>query len=346
MEKYKKKNRKRRIFILALALLFTAALFTTSTYAWFTANKTVKVESISVNIAAQNGIQISADGTNWKSIVQVSDLLGAKTGQYAGAVNQLPETMEPVSTIGEIDSSSKKLKMFYGQVINDEDTGANKLKASLETDTDGETGKYVAFDIFLKVDDDESLYLTAASGVKVANNATDTGIRNASRVAFLVLGHTASSETLPTIQSIGNNTGDSPVCYIWEPNNDYHEDSAIGHARDNYGVTIVQGGGQDPIPYSGVKNAIAEADAVPIIVSQPTLYTTRNADYFDTVTVNYATDTAFNTDNDNKLEIFPLTEGITKVRVYMWVEGQDVDCENNASGGSITFDLSFTTVGN
>ena len=28
----------------------------------------------------------------------------------------------------------------------------------------------------------------------------------------------------------------------------------------------------------------------------------------------------------------------------MWVEGQDVDCENNASGGEINFDLKISTV--
>lgn len=27
----------------------------------------------------------------------------------------------------------------------------------------------------------------------------------------------------------------------------------------------------------------------------------------------------------------------------MWVEGQDVDCENSASGGNITFDLKIST---
>ena len=39
-----------------------------------------------------------------------------------------------------------------------------------------------------------------------------------------------------------------------------------------------------------------------------------------------------------------LAEGITKIRVYMWVEGQDVDCENNASGTDIGFNLQFTAV--
>ena len=33
---------------------------------------------------------------------------------------------------------------------------------------------------------------------------------------------------------------------------------------------------------------------------------------------------------------------ITKVRIYFWVEGQDVDCENNASGGDISLKLQFS----
>ena len=31
--------------------------------------------------------------------------------------------------------------------------------------------------------------------------------------------------------------------------------------------------------------------------------------------------------------------GITKVRVYMWLEGQDVDMENNAAASKLRYDL-------
>ena len=30
----------------------------------------------------------------------------------------------------------------------------------------------------------------------------------------------------------------------------------------------------------------------------------------------------------------------------MWVEGQDVDCEDNASGGSLSYNLQFSTLKN
>ena len=42
--------------------------------------------------------------------------------------------------------------------------------------------------------------------------------------------------------------------------------------------------------------------------------------------------------------LMQLSRGVTKIRIYMWVEGQDVDCENNASGGNIEFNLGFTIV--
>ena len=34
--------------------------------------------------------------------------------------------------------------------------------------------------------------------------------------------------------------------------------------------------------------------------------------------------------------------GITKVRIYMWIEGQDVDCENNVTGTDITYKITLS----
>ena len=64
-----KQNRKRRRILIAfIMVLFTGIILTASTYAWFTANKTVAVSTLNVNIEAKNGIQISADGTKWNSL--------------------------------------------------------------------------------------------------------------------------------------------------------------------------------------------------------------------------------------------------------------------------------------
>lgn len=45
-------------------------------------------------------------------------------------------------------------------------------------------------------------------------------------------------------------------------------------------------------------------------------------------------------------KVFSLKAGITKVRMYMWIEGQDVDCEDDASGSNIAFDLQLTVKDN
>ena len=329
----KNRRNKRRLLLLLIALLFTMVLFGSSTYAWFTANKTVKVSTLTVNVAAQNGIQISTDGTSWKSIIQETDITGAHSGSYGTSVNQLPATMEPVSTIGEIDSSGK-MKMFYGTVGSNAG-GDYILTAVQSVEEEGTTGKFIAFDLFFKVDAATDIWLTTNSGVRTTDD-TDTGIKNASRIAFVVLGNTSSGSSIETIQGLNNGTSSNK--YIWEPNYDVHTAAAVSHAHDTYNVTTTQTGGSQ-LAYSGVKADIASTDNVIVRQSSATAYSTTYDDFFGDVTISYATIAGFSTNQ----KIFSLQTGVTKVRIYMWIEGQDVDCENAASGGTITYDLQITT---
>ena len=330
-------KRKKRLFLLLLLLLVTGVMLGTATFAWFTANKTVSVNDIQVNVAAQNGIQISVDGTSWKSIVQTSDLLGATT-KYAAAVNQIPSSansLAPVSTVGNIDSNGR-MEMYLGDVKSDATSGDYIITATKSNEAAGATtGAFIAFDIFLKVDANTPIYFTPNTRV-VASDANDTGIKNATRMAFIILGNTTSGDTLAHIQAL--NAGTSAVKYIYEPNYDVHTAAAVNHAYDTYGITTTQTGGS-LLPYSGVKAPIAEAAAIPEKVAGSTTHAASYSTYFDAVTVDYSTVAGFSTNFAG----FTLTAGITKVRVYMWIEGQDVDCENSASGGNITYGLQMTT---
>jgi len=337
MEKRKRKNHKSRVLILLIALFFTTVLFTTSSYAWFTANKTVTVSNLRVNVEAQNGIQISADGSNWKSIVQVEDLQGVHATTYTASKNQIPTKMDPVSTIGVIDDDGH-MEMYKGVIADNED-GDYILTATKQTDVDGAEGSYIAFDLFFKVNMDSNLYLTTDSGVESVNN-TDTGIKNASRVGFVVLGHVADgTSTTQQIQAL--NAGQSSLKYIWEPNFNAHTASAVQHAHDVYGETITQGIENNRLAYVGVKSAIDADDNVLVNTTSATGYLDVDdyEDFFGEVTIDYETEEDFQA----KEQIFSLQAGITKVRIYMWVEGQDVDCENSASNGTIDFKLQITT---
>ena len=96
----KKKRRKRKILIALLLFLFTGVLFSTSTYAWFTANRAVSVEEIDVKAQASGGIQISANAVDWSNEVTIDELTAADLATK-GIKNYIPKTaLKPVTTIG------------------------------------------------------------------------------------------------------------------------------------------------------------------------------------------------------------------------------------------------------
>lgn len=323
-------RKSRRLLLLLLLLCFTGVILTTSTYAWFTSNETVAVNTITVNIAAQNGIQVSTDGTNWKSIIQTTDITSA-INSYATAVNQLPQSLEPVSSALTVTDAGK-MEMFYGQVAAN-DAGDWYLSANKSVEANGTSGKFIAFDLFIKSDTTSNFYMTPNSKVSTADE-DDKGIKNASRVAYVVLGNTAADDTVANIQALGTTGAASSPVYLWEPNYDVHKTNAIAHARDTYGLTITEGPNAERVDYDGIM-----ADVPVDTVKVGEANATKHATQFKAVTSNYLTTAA----NANYTQIFGITAGITKVRIYMWVEGQDVDCENSASGGNINYDLQFTT---
>ena len=106
------------------------------------------------------------------------------------------------------------------------------------------------------------------------------------------------------------------------------------NASDVYGITTTQTGGSR-LTYVGVKAAIADSANIPLNSTDNT--------YFGAVTPTIAT-TASGIPTTAYQQVFSLVAGTTKMRIYMWVEGQDVDCENNASGGSLSYNLQFSTL--
>ena len=331
MEKRNSKKRKKskKIFIAILMILFTGVILTASTYAWFTANKTVTVSEIDVNVTTSEGLQISTDAVNWKTVISNDDIKGAT---WTGVVNQLPQntaSIKPTSTIGEVDGTTGFMKMFVG-TVDSNDAGNYILTAEQSIETNSTTdGNFVVFDLFFQTNSAASVYLTSNSTVGAFGTAT--GIQNASRVGFVVQGHADAGSETATVRALKAASTVKPV--IWEPNYDVHTAAAVKHASDVYRITTAQTGGSK-LAYVGVKAAITKADNQALNSTEAT--------YFSSITPDiYSVAAGIPTDAYEK--VFDLEAGITKVRVYMWVEGQDVDCEDNASGGSVAYNLQFST---
>lgn len=354
----KKSKEKNNLKLSILLLILLLIVLTASTYAWFTANQTVTVESIDVNIEAKNGLQISTNAVDWKSIITNADIT---TNAYTGNTNQLPTSMEPVSTIGEIDATTGYMKMYYGKVESAE-TGDNKgkdvLTATAEaepagTDAEGKaiTPKFVSFDIFLRVTADTKLKMTNGSKVVKKDTSTDNGIKQASRVAFCVEGTVdagAATTDMTALKGAKSFLDTGKTVYIWEPNANLHTSAAVNHASNNYGITTLTTDGAiaNKVTYAGIKQAFTTETLLKDSYTPGDNFATITPDYITYANADgemlKADGSAGTTESPAEQKIFSLTAGVTKVRVYMWIEGQDVDCENNASGTDISYNLQFT----
>ena len=339
-EKKKDKRRRRKILLALLLVVFTGIILTANTYAWFTSNKTITVEAIDVQVATANGIQVSVDGVNWKTIITNADLnstLGAST-LYTTNTNQLPfrthnnsetpATVKPVSTGGTI--ANDKLNMYLGELASD--AGGNTiLKSTKSTEAKGDTGDFVAFDLFFMVTQNSTVKLGTGSEVSASAGATNRGLKNAARAAFIKLGKATIGSNASTIQGIGG--GQEMI--IWEPNNNVHTDAAIADALSTYNLSVTSN--QQIASYYGVDAVLSTGVSLKDLGSSSNPIGTN----FKSVTPTLKTPDGALTADQNW---FTLEAGITKVRFYLWIEGQDVDCENTASGDAITYNMNFVLV--
>lgn len=320
------KKNKRRLIIAFLVMIFVGLLFTATTYAWFTADKVVTIDMVDVHASTASGLTISSDAIDWKASLTNEDLFNAiKT--YPGATNQIPQesgVIEPVSTVGNINDG--RMDMFYG-FISASPFGNLILKAQRtdEEENTTEKGKFVVFDAFLKTNTNTNIYLGKDSSVIVKNGTKATGTENGIRVAFVNEGNVSS----PTDVSGAQRLAGGSEAIIWEPNNDAHNKYAIENAAFNYGVSL----GPNTVigSYYGIHSPVPESANVDI--------KSTSSQFFSLVTPQITSGTAGMTQNQS-LGLF--RAGITKLRIYLWLEGQDYDCEDNSSGGSISFNLSFT----
>lgn len=324
-----RKNKKRSYKSTLLILLITAILLIVSTYAWFTSNRTVTVETIEVQVGAVNGLQISTNATTWKSLITKDDILNKA---YTGAVNAVPtDTLKPVSSSIVSSSSTGRMNMFYGVVEANATTGNYEITStSLSDDSQKTDGYYVVFDMFLKVDQaNTDVFLTSASSVVGKTDADIArGLQNATRIAFVKEGNVASTGDATGLKS-------AEKVILWEPNNNAHTESSRTHASNTYSKTL---GASEVIPtYPGVAkefSKLALADSYP--ANPP-----ENSN-FKTVTPTISTGTEYTGTTSNFQKFDTLAAGITKYRVYMWIEGQDYDCQNDASGSTMQFNLQFS----
>ena len=230
--------------------------------------------------------------------------------------------------------------------------------------------------------DEEAIYLTTNSEVKVASGGVaNTGLENSVRVAFAQIGRvegtttdaakitgmdcvkTVTGEEGSQVIGTGIANGVTGICRqaeIWEPNDTAHVDAAISW----YNTSCVKRVGADvtlPASYSGACGTIQNNQAYPTYVVNSKIGSANNVDIYDGAEYNtYSATTLlskFDKDTENLFtdSMKDLTgvdrpsfmtlapNSVTKLRVYIYIEGQDIDNYDFSSiGKKISVAFGFT----
>ena len=219
---------------------------------------------------------------------------------------------------------------------------------------------------------EEAIYLTPDSKVTVASNGgvAGTGIENSVRVGFAQIGRVEATTTAQatitgiTCATSGDVTGicASRPAQIWEPNDMNHVQNAINwystSCKKRVAADLTQASSFNGncktltdgsyVQTNAIGGVIGYADQVDVY--DGTDYNNYTATIASTPTAGklYAYD--YFTDTEKSLRgverptfITLAPNSITKVRVYIWIEGQDVDNYDFASlGKKISVAFGFT----
>ena len=348
------------IFLLGVLLIF-------SSYAWLSASLNVKVKFFDLSVSTDNGLFISLDGIKFSDSVEISvdSLINDLKRTYPSNTNQWAGTgLWPVSSNGIPDNNSSNFSVFIGEMVKNKKKvlPGTKLLNTVRAAEDRSTSAaaYIAFDMFLKnvsgspnsdnlyfdedtlIDFDYEKYEQIAkeneeyigydpdTGEEVVINESSEeimqsmeNIMNSMRIGIVKIGSVPLKSTVNNIQNIKCNNTCEMV--IYEPNSTLHSDASIEKAVD-YKITLEK---DTAYPTYGViapgKSLVHtnghEGTGVPLDTEHFALQSSI---------------TSFTN------PIFEIPNGVTKMRVYVWIEGQDVDSlETSSKGAAISIALNL-----
>ena len=278
-----------------------------------------------------------------------------------GNSNYVPTELLPVSSAGEV--SNGKLQFVQG-VISTAATGTTKIDtvtACSETDLDTVTTTianrqtaegmgnakhpFLVFDMYLRnisarTSGDDPLLLDTGSRVWVNTDSSDnkqegigvagTGLEYSSRVGFVIYDNTVDVNVADTVDNTvaeqvrAITYSASDVAVIWEPNHLNHTNyvvtnnnriSSISEAVTTYAIKSTASSVPDVNAVDDSSNLLAPQTMTPAY--DLSTGTTARVGMTDV--------------NGTAAGIAP--NKISRVRVYVWLEGQDPDCIDMASTG-------------
>ena len=333
IEKVQKKN----FNLMLLVTFFIGVILIFSAYAWFYSSLDVQVKFVNLVVSKKNGLFISLDGISFGSTVQISEenLITNLKETYPNNTSQWAKFgLYPISSLGIPNSDTDIFEMYFASDIDVDNVNKKSYistRKNVEKVRDN-SKNYIAFDLFLKnitgspVSD--NLYIDHGTNIIVDKGGGEQidALINSARIGFVRVGHVSNNATVEEIQGMQCNNNCEMV--IYEPNATNHTDLSIQRAK-KYGINLLDG---QYFPTYAITGEMDFFEFTEVIASQ-------------TPQENFELQM---TQVDLEKPIFELPDGITKLRVYVWLEGQDIDSIETRSEGaevSIVINLIKDTAG-
>ncbi|NLW14831.1 MAG: hypothetical protein GX038_01015 [Erysipelothrix sp.] len=327
----RKRKNKRLLIVIAF---FSAILLSVSTYAWFSSTLNVKIRFIELGVDSNTGISISLDGIIFSEEVMISmdSIIIDLKETYPNHTSQWSYGLWPVSSNGIKTPDDDKFSIYVGDLVrtrerNDNGSGKRLLNTNLTNENRPKpTNSFVSFDIFFKnvtgspfpdnLYFDETTYIDFAKDTEEDVREQMQGIMNSIRIGILKINSVPLDSSVDDIQNMKCNNECHAV--IYEPFSTKHSEESIETA-ENYGITLVDG---ETIPtYAMISSGRRlehtcghEGTGIPLLT-----------DYFSLQ----------NTVTNFEDPIMQVPHAITEARVYIWVEGQDIDSLETYSKGTV-----------
>lgn len=327
----------KKLTIIVIILLGILLIF--STYAWFSTNLNVKIKTFRMEIQKNSDLAISFDGINFEHSLEITreSIIEDLEELYPTHNNQWAANgFIPVSTSGIPDTNTSKFDMYetsgvmYARKDRERQNGFLRTRLAKE-DEPREYNSYLAFDLFIKNDTgspvSDNLYLQDTTIIQAVEDDISEemlGLVNSFRIGIVRIGDVPLNATTEQIQGITCNNQCSQI--IFEPNSKNHTDLAIERAL-KHDIELVDG---VKFPTYAAKKAGSK-----IYVKNSLPGPNLDTEYFQ------YQDTRDENDFDKSL--FEIPNGITKARIYVWIEGQDVDSlETDSIGAEVEIGIDFT----
>lgn len=308
-----KLKRTTRIFIYFYVVLLLLILLTVSTYTWFSLSKTPRVSSLSLYVATDTGMLLAMepDSEEW--------------GQQLSYVDMVDKT-SPLRPI----TWSEKDQMFYAAVYGVDGRLTGKwepLSDERNANRDDSYGYYCIGTFYAYTDQNVTVSLSPAieieEGVKgsgtyligtpgwdhdnVSHYNAGQGAENAVRIGIKV-----------TRLGDDNSLTDDSLFYIYEPNCDKHLDGSTGYVDT------------------------PSIDGTETLVPQDRIITQTASSWVETDPIEK--DVWIHTFGEftSPTELFKMKKyEKVQIKIYIWLEGQDVDCTNGIREAQILASMQF-----